>query len=273
MPVVALHHGIPSIPPIGVIAISSIFIVCGLVLIYMGLKDYLQFRKIKKIPISKANSAQAGLVKLYGTAQSLKPETSPVNGAPCVFWRVTGWFYYEGGFGKGDPPIWKMIYLSQLQGAFYIADETGRMLVMPGEADIRVPSHSSYKGYISPKQVWEVSLDGRALKFIESLDENSRARFLEHEGKQICVTEYIIRESDPLFVFGTATPVDIGSGNESRNILVVRKDPTDRTMYIAGAGEGFHPLEQLSLATYLALIFGFVIIAVTVYITLRQLGI
>ena len=217
------------------------------------------------------NSARAGLVKLFGTAQSLKPGKSPVSGAPCVFWKVIGWYFFEGSMTERGGPRWQMIYFSQQQDAFYIADETGRMLVMPGAADTRIPSHSSYKGYISPEKAGETPIDGRALKFIESLDEGSRARFLKHEGKKICVTEYVIRETDPLFVFGTATPVDTGSVNESHPTLVVRKDLIDKTMFIAGAGEGFRPLEQYSLATVLAIISGVGVLAITIYIIFMQL--
>ena len=270
MPVGALHYGPISIPLPGVIAISSIFIVCGLVLIYMGLTAYRQKRKVRNIQKSKVNSAQAGLVKLSGTAQSLKPGKSPVNGDACVFWMVTGWFFYEGGSDNKYRQEWREIFYAQQQDPFFIADETGRMLVMPEGAGINIPSHSSYEGYLRPKHAWEVLVDGRVPKFIESLDENSRARFLKHEGNQIRVTEHIIQENDPLFVFGTATQVDIGSNNESRNILVVRKDPTDMTLYIANTDKGY--TDNLSIAVWTGLIFGFAIIAFAVYIVLRQLG-
>jgi hypothetical protein len=245
----------------------------GLFIIYTGLKRYLTIQKIEDMPTSKVGSASAGLVKLSGTAQPRESGKSPVNGVPSVFWRVTGEYYKKRGKGKG----WRIFYSAQHASAFYIADDTGRMLVMPEGAQINIPSHSSYKGYISADWGWfashtTVTMPEPGLKFIASLDINSRENFLAHKDEEIRMNEYIIRDGDPLFVLGTVTPVDDASGQQSPDTLILRKGSYDPSMYIADSGEGYL-IHNLSFSLYLRIFGGLALSAASLFLMLILRGV
>ena len=233
----------------------SILLILGLYFVYLGLTRYLFLRKIEDTPTSKAGSAPVGLVELSGTAKPYEPKKSPVNDALCVFWRITGEYFKEGKNGG-----WRNIYSADSKTPFYVADETGRLLVMPEGAEIEIPSHSSHKGYIMDTKGWfefeshQANMDECALKFILSLDNDSRQKFLAHKQEEIRVNEYIIREHDPLYVLGTATPVEDPSGPGGRDALVVRKGTTDKTLFISNTGEGY-VIDEFSSSLYL-MIFG-----------------
>jgi hypothetical protein len=74
-----------------------------------------------------------GLVRLQGRAQPLAPMTDPIFGQPCAFYRITV---------ATPPPVrGKKEVVTELADTsgdpFWLADDTGRVLIDPEGADIR----------------------------------------------------------------------------------------------------------------------------------------
>ena len=71
-----------------------------------------------------------------------KPGISPISRIPCVFWRITAKYYSTGKF-----PGWTVLCSRDSKNPFFIADYSGRILVVPEGARIEIPLYISYEGY------------------------------------------------------------------------------------------------------------------------------
>ena len=210
--------------------------ILGLYSMYTGLKRYPFLQKIEDTPTSKVSSVSVGLVELSGKARFIEPEKSPVNDTACVYWRVIVWHYCR----RGRSMTWEELYSAESKKPFYIEDETGKMLVSPEGAQIEITLASQYDGYIVDKGLLRhfcPLIDRRVLKFIESLDKDLKQKFLACKDERFGVSEFIIRQNDPLYVMGSATPSEGASGAESQDTLIIRKCTSDTTMYISTTRE------------------------------------
>ncbi len=210
--------------------------ILGLYCIYTGLKKYPLLQKIEDTPTSKVSSVSVGLVELSGKARFIEPEKSPVNDTACVYWQVIVWHYCR----RGRSMAWEEFYSTESKKPFYIEDETGKMLVSPEGAQIEITLASQYEGHIVDKgllrHVYPL-IDGRVLKFIESLDEDLKQKFLACKNEGFRVSEFIIRQNDPLYVMGSATPSEGAFSAEKQDALIIRKGTSDTTLYISTTRE------------------------------------
>jgi len=249
----------------------AILFISGLYFLYTGLKRYLFLQKIEDTPVSKIGSAPAGLVELAGRARFREPEKSPVTNAPSAYWRITGEYFYQSGKASG----WKFFYSAESENLFYIEDDTGEMLVRPEGARIEIPSEGTYLGYIS-EHGWLIkgpaTMDRCVLNYIDSLDADAQQLFRNHKEENIRVTEYIIREDEPIFLLGTATPSDSTSGPESQDTMVIRKGACDGTLYITDSNES-RVISSLSSSMFLRIFGGFALSAACLYLILAEMGV
>ncbi len=90
-------------------------------------------RLIESIPTSTIRSLALGLVEISGQAQ---PEgrllSSPFRGHPCVFYS----YAVEERVGSGKRARWKTIAKGTSEQPFIVRDTTGRVLVMPHDAEL-----------------------------------------------------------------------------------------------------------------------------------------
>jgi hypothetical protein len=208
-----------------------VLLITGLYIIYSGLRSYLFIRKIKNIPTFPVCSAGAGPVALIGRAMSGEPDRSPISGIPCVYWRITGEYYYWMGIQYGI--YLRLFHSAESKTPFYVQDETGRMLIEPQGADMDIHS-DIYSGFIAKHGIRSeepATMDERALKYIDSLEKNEQQAFREH--KFIVITEYFIPENDSLYVIGQAVPVEPSTDPLNSGNLKLRKAAYDSIMYIA----------------------------------------
>lgn len=217
--------------------LSLIYIIgffIGLILIVTGFWRYLVVQKLRNTPLSKVISASVGLVALSGKARLREPLISPVSGVPCAFWRIFVSYYNSRKNGG-----WEGFYNAASKLPLTLEDETGQIPVLPDGATIEIPSNLSFEGYIQERGLVikeAATMDPRVLKFIDSLDADTRAIFDEHHERNIMLNEYVIHENDPLFVLGTALPADNVPGLADET-LVVRQGPNDATLYISESSE------------------------------------
>jgi hypothetical protein len=225
-------------------------------------------QKLRNTPLSKVSSASVGLVALAGKARLHEPQMSPISGIPCAFWRIFG-SYYKSGKNGG----WKGFYTAASKNPLSLEDETGTIPVLPDGANIEIPSNLSFEGYISERGLVfkePATMDPRVLKFIESLDAETKETFAQHSERNILLNEYVIRENDPLFVLGSALPSDDipGLGSET---LVVRQGPGDSTMYISDSSEGAF-MKTMTGHMYVQIVAGLALSAFCLYLLLSAGG-
>ena len=250
--------------------ISVIGFFIGLLLIVTGFWRYLVVQKVRNTPLSKVSSASVGLVALAGKARLHEPQVSPVSGVPCAFWRVIGSYYHNSGKNSR----WVGMYSADSKNPLALEDETGTIPVLPEGAEFEFPSNLSFEGYISEQGLLikaPPTMDPRVLKFIDSLDADTKESFLIHRNEKMLVNEYVIRENDPLFVLGSALPADDVPGLGSQETLVVRKGPTDSTMYISDSSEGTF-MKTMAGHMYLQILAGLALSGICLYLILSAGG-
>jgi len=227
-------------------------------------------QKIKNTPLSKISSASVGLVALAGKARLSGQQLSPISRVPCAFWRVTGTYYRQ----SGKNGRWEGMYAADSKDPIVLEDETGTIPVLPEEADFEFPSNLSFEGFISERGLIikePANMDPRVLKFIESLDKDSKEAFLLHKDEKMLVNEYMIRENDPLFVLGSALPADGLPGLETHEALVVRKGTNDSSMYISDSSERTF-MKTIAGHMYLQILGGLALSGVCLYLMLSMGG-
>jgi len=212
-----------------------VIFVVGLYGITSGLRDYQFLQKVKNTPTSKAGSAAVGIVELAGEAEDVKPEQSPVSGVPCTYWRILG-EYYQSGWRKG----WRQIYSAQSRTEFYVQDDTGKIPVKPAGADVEISPDQIFEGYIAERGTLlkePATMDERAMRYIRSLEKKEQDRYMAHKYEKIRITESYIVKNEPLYVLGSAVPVENTTGPVASETLEVMKGKTDKTLYFSDTTE------------------------------------
>src|SRR5579884_3756729 len=109
--------------------------VTGLVLFFKGFGLLQRKRLIQDIPRSTVRSAALGLVEVSGTATGDSTLLSPLCQLDCVFYQITAWLLIGGDRYRH----WKKVAEESLAVPFFIADDTGRMLVDAKGAELQIP--------------------------------------------------------------------------------------------------------------------------------------
>ena len=110
------------------------------------------------------------------------------------------------------------------------------------------------------------------LSFIETLDDSTKQRFMRVQHLDIRCTEYYIADDDPLFVLGSAEPIEGATSDVLAETLMLRKGDLDKTMYISNTGER-RVIDKLSGGMYLSIFGGLVLSAICLFIMLAGLGV
>lgn len=123
--------------------LSNLLLVAGAVLTIWGWRRWQRARMIANVATSKVRSVAMGLAELKGRARSVKDSRpSMVRSLPCVWNRVT--VHKEWNDSRGHRHSVR-VFRRETRGPFFLEDETGRILVMPEEAEISgVPTCNVY---------------------------------------------------------------------------------------------------------------------------------
>jgi len=205
-------------------------VVCGIIILKLGLDNFLLRQRVLNTPTSKVRSAAVGLVELSGKVKSDNPLVSPVSKEKCVFWSVTGQFRKSGHSG------WRTVYAKSSIQPFYLEDDTGKILVDPKDANLDIPADLESEGGIG----WLLSgpvlagvLDKRVLDFINNEPD---AEALRSNSGYVRVVESYVAQGDSLYVLGTATPLERASPVAAEN-LVIARSKTDDVLYLSDSSE------------------------------------
>jgi Zn-finger nucleic acid-binding protein len=122
-----------GMPPDGTWVFLAFGTLAGIGLSAYGFVVNNRKRVIESIPTSAVRSLAVGLVEVSGRAQSEGvPLRAPFSGLPCVFYS----YAVEERRRSGKETRWETIAEGTSEEPFYVQDETGRVLVVPCDAQL-----------------------------------------------------------------------------------------------------------------------------------------
>ena len=196
--------GVWVMPPDG----TWVFLAFG-ALAGMGLSTYgvaLNNRKrlIESIPTSPVRSLAVGLVEVSGSARPERaPLRAPFSGLPCVLYSYT----VEQRRQSGKENAWQTIAKGTSAEPFYVQDETGRVLVVPFDAELILPDKRTTRSN------WTGSLPQETILGLLKLGVAVDGWFGE---KTIRCSEAFILPEERVYVMGTAQE-QRGTGGGTEN--------------------------------------------------------
>ncbi len=243
---------------------SIIGFFAGLFLMYSGFGWFKRKRLIEDMPTSKIRSIAMGLVEVNGKARHAKEKEmkSPLSGKKCVYYKYT----IEKYVSSGKSGHWRMIKYDVGPGPFFVEDKTGKVLVDPKLANIKVPR--SYQS----QSAWGRDPEPAVKKFLE----NEKIKFegaLFGANFSMRYREWIIPPGMELYVIGTAKDnpyVKEGTAVKGVEDIMITKGK-EKIMLISH-GKEKQVLSSLKLKAFGGLIGGFVLSLVCLIISLAYIG-
>jgi len=246
------------------------FLFGSAVLFNDAFQQYLLGQKIRNTPTSKARAAAMGLVELAGKAKCLDKLVAPITKTPCAYYEVCAQYYYKHKKSSG----WRTFYRDESGKRFYLEDDTGKVLIEPGSAKMNIAADFTFQGTLNDKQFFGLlpsnQVDKKVLDYLEA---NPKARDAAKgmSGKQLRFLEYYIAEGDPLFVLGSAEPLEGATSAVASENLIVRKNARDKIMLISEKSEKA-TLGVLGLKFYIEIAFGLFMVLVSIMSIVVSMG-
>jgi hypothetical protein len=180
------------------------FLIGGPVLLMWGLRKLKQKRLVENIATSTVRAAAMGLVELAGQAKPRKVQKAPISGVDCCWWKCQVQEYRSSGKSRHWATI-KEIGSTEL---FYLEDATGRVLINPFGAELRVISnHSNLDSTTRTKMIPVLTAWG--------LDHTSWFGF----SRQLRVIEQVIPDHAPVYIMGELISTADHSGDQRARLM------------------------------------------------------
>jgi len=220
------------------ILLNLFFVASGGFSIKFGIDNINFYTKIKNLSTSKIKSLAAGDVEIKGRIleDNQNPLISPLNKAKCVsycsrIYRLESSGSNNNGFSTNSrnnrrDERWTLVYQETSSRAFYLADDTGFILVNPEGAKIRNDNYSNIKTRNLPddisnilNQKMESSKSPKILKKLSKFS-NSNSEFK--------LEETYIPENEDVYIMGytTENPYENNNPNIQR-LMISKKDKKD----------------------------------------------
>ncbi len=113
-----------------------LFFLVGGFLFWLGFKKYREYRILADTPRASVRSIPMGLVHLNGKSTGADVVSSPLTRTPCYYYKA--WVELWTMKGKDDSEDWKTIRTEADARVFYLDDGTGKVAVIPNNADFYV---------------------------------------------------------------------------------------------------------------------------------------
>ncbi len=182
---------------------------------------------IEDTPTSKIRSLAMGLAEIYGKViPASKVFKSPFTGKDCVYYTYTIEEYRQSGKNSR----WVIVDSGKETAHFFVADNTGKVLVDPKGAEIDIPLDFEFQSrfWKDPSPTIKKFLKSRRKSFEGFFGLNKNMRYRER----------FIAPGDKLFVLGTANDnpfVEEASGKENQSDIMMEKGKS--TYYISDRHE------------------------------------
>lgn len=162
-------------------AVVQLFLAISLVCSVFAWRFNLQrLLAIAEHATSTIAAAAQGYVELAGHARALLPQTSPLSGIPCVWFRY--WVYV-----KDHNNLWRLADYRSSEQEFEIEDATGRCLVDPTDAEVMMAERHG-KTRNDHRYIELLLRTGKRLYVLgelETITEVSAARQLKQQTMQL----------------------------------------------------------------------------------------
>lgn len=163
------------------LSLAAASVVVGVYLFARGFRLLSRKRLIENTPTSTARAAAMGPVEIHGRAVGPYGLISPLSELDCYYYAASIWRQYEGPAQSA----WEKVGEEVLCVPFFIADETGSILIDPRGAELDLP----------PMFDEEEQPYG---------SEMARHFVSRHHAEGILkLKEVVIQPGDSLYVFGT----------------------------------------------------------------------
>jgi len=113
-----------------------LFFLVGGFLIWLGFRKYREYRLLEDTPRAPIRSIPMGLVHLNGRSTGEHLLTSPLTRTPCYYYKA--WVELWTMKGQDDRKDWETIRTEADARVFYLDDGTGKVTVVPHDADFNV---------------------------------------------------------------------------------------------------------------------------------------
>ena len=114
---------------------SFLSLVAGF-LFWLGFRKYREYRLLEDTPRAPVRSIPMGLVHLNGKSTGEPILTSPLTRTPCYYYKA--WVELWTMKGQDDRKDWETIRTEADARVFYLDDGTGKVTVIPYNADLNV---------------------------------------------------------------------------------------------------------------------------------------
>jgi Zn-finger nucleic acid-binding protein len=173
-------------------------------------------RLIESIPTSPVRSLAVGLVEVSGRAQPEGPLLrAPFSGMPCVLFS----YRVEERRTSGKDTRWETVAKGTSEQPFYVQDDTGRVLIVPFEAQLIVPDKRTTRSN------WSGTLPADTIVGLLKLGVAVDGWFGE---KSIRCSETFILPDERVYVMGTAQEYQaVGDSTENSAGLYIGSSPNN----------------------------------------------
>ena len=197
-------------PPDGTWVLLAFGAVAGLGLSVYGVAINNRKQLIESIPTSAVRSLAVGLVEVSGSAQPERaPLRAPFSGLPCILYSYT----VEERRQSGKETRWQTIAEGTSKEPFYVEDETGRVLVVPFDAQLIMSDKRTTRSN------WTGTLPEETILGLLKLGIAVDGWFGQ---KTIRCTEAFILPQERVYVLGTAQEQrSLGGGTENSAHLYI----------------------------------------------------
>ena len=235
--------------------ISIVLFPVGLVCIYFG---YIQLKKkhlVDNIPTSKIRSIAMGLVEICGVVvpfSKMNVLKSPFTKKDCVYYKYTIEEYQSHGKNSSWVTIKKGIDCMK----FYLKDETGRVIIDPRGADVRISLDNEFNSSLGKDPPELVK------QFLEKSDVDFEGLIFKI-NKTMRYREYFIKPDDKLYIMGTAgdnPSVDDASVSEGVKDIMIKKGKHEKFFLISDKPEKKVSLDFFAMSMFLFVVGGVMLI-------------
>lgn len=184
-----------------------LLLLAGGALLLFGLSRLRRKRLLQDTPTSTIRGVAMGMAELSGKAVERTPVISPLTTTPCVWWRFT--IEQEQTGAKGERK-WVKVNEGCSIDLFYLDDGTGRILVDPMGAEMKIDFRRQWYG--------------AAYDPVAGTGASAAGLLLAQGGNRRRYTEWLILPTGKLYLFGHVKGVRDAAAERKERLTQALRD-------------------------------------------------
>ena len=192
----------------------------GLWSFYTGFRILREYKVLEDTPRIPIRSVAMGFVHIRGKPESERILTSPVSKTPCCFYKVV----IEEWKNSGSHSWWDQCCTDMDGYRFFLADETGRILIDANVAEYELPLYATCEvssGRSGPVRIWGAgwASDSDLLRYVNYAKMHRMYENVPWADGRYRLTEYLIVPGQEYMVSGTCMENDASDAGSDRNLI------------------------------------------------------